>query len=73
MIVKILSGDDGEIRDNPVWCLIHPMDSDPSTLCQNEYFGEGQSSCTFELKEGKVKDLTCPSCLAFIRHIKKLK
>ncbi len=49
-IVKILSGDDFEERENPVWCLVDEKCGDSATFCSGEYFGYGASSCKYEVK-----------------------
>ena len=72
-VVKILTGDDYEERENPVWCLVRTICGDRATFCAGEYFGYGASSCTFEVKYVKENGITCPDCLEEIKRIKNLK
>lgn len=72
-VVKILTGDDYEERENPVWCLVIDSCGDKATFCENEYFGYGVSACTFEYKEVETGGITCPNCLAQIQLIKDIK
>ena len=71
-IVKILSGDDYEEKENPVWCLVSDICGDRATFCSNEYFGFGVSSCKYEIKTVNKNGVTCPDCLEKIKKIKSL-
>lgn len=72
-LVKILSSDDGEKRDNPVWCLVHVITGGNATLCGGEFFGEGESSCSYETKRTERGGITCEECLRIIKEIKSVK
>ena len=72
-IVKILSGDDLEERENPVWCLVVEKCGDSATFCSGEYFGYGASSCVYEYKLVESGGVTCPDCLNRILRIKEIK
>ena len=72
-IVKILSGDDYEVRENAVWCLSEESCGDSSTFCDNEYFGYGASSAEYEVKIVEKGGITCEKCLRKIKRIKELK
>lgn len=72
-LVKILSSDDGEVRIDPVWCLISPNPTGAQTLCQGEFFGYGESGCEYETKEVKKGGITCPRCIDHIKQIKAVK
>jgi len=71
-IVKILSGDDLEERENPVSCLVIERCGDKSTFCHGEYFGYGASACKFEFKTVEKGGITCPDCLKRIKAIKDI-
>jgi len=72
-LVKLLSDDDKEPYDDPKWCVVDPLNTDPATLCTGEYFGEGQSDCTYETKTVKRGGITCNRCLAKLRWAKGVK
>ena len=73
-LVKIFSDDDGITVDNPVWHLVDPTNKGgPASLCQAEYFGEGESACTYETKVVTRGGITCKSCLDDIKTIKAIK
>jgi len=74
-LVKILSSDDGEIRDkeNQVWCLVETVCGDSATFCQGEYFGFGASGCEFEVKTVERGGITCPRCIERIKTIKSVR
>ena len=71
-IVKILSGDDFEERENPVWCLVDEKCGDSATFCSGEYFGYGASSCKYKVKTVEKGGITCPDCLKRIKIIKDI-
>lgn len=62
-LVRILSSDDGEKRDDPVWCLVEPTSFGDATFCQGEFFGAGESCCEYKLKSVKRGGITCSRCL----------
>ena len=72
-LVKILSDDDDEPYENPVWHIIDLWNTDPATLCSGEYFGEGQSGCRYELKMRARGGVTCEECLRKARWLKSYK
>lgn len=71
-IVKILTGDDFEEREKPVWCLVTEICGDNATFCSGEYFGYGASSCKYEIKTVEKGGITCPDCLRRIKTIKEI-
>lgn len=77
-IVKLTTVDDWQSKesarhiDKPVWCLVVESCGDNATFCKNEYFGEGQSSCNYELKTVTKNGVTCPDCLKMISKIKSI-
>lgn len=74
-LVKILSDDNGEARENHLqyWHYIDTVCGDPCTLCESEFFGLGQSGCEYEVKQTKRGGITCPTCLRRINIIKAIK
>lgn len=72
-LVKILSDDSGEKRDNPVWCLSHEITGGNATLCGGEFYGEGESGCDYKIKSTEKGGITCEDCLRIIRKIKSVK
>jgi len=72
-LVKLLTDDDREVYHNPQWHIIDDFGSDPATLCTGEYFGEGQSECTYELKVVKRGGVTCQACLAKAKWLKSFR
>ena len=72
-LVKVISDDDGETIDEPVWHLVHPEASDPATLCTMEYFGYGQSDVVYEEKTVMRGGITCPNCIDFVKALKSVK
>lgn len=70
-LVKIISDDDGEKKDNPKWCLVDPCNEQGNAaLCTQEFFGDGESTCVYETKDGKI---TCPDCILILNIYKKIK
>ncbi len=69
-VVKIIADDDGTKIDNPVWHLSITKSGGNMTLCSGEFYGIGESSCTFKTKQGKI---TCPDCIAEIKFYKSIK
>lgn len=49
-LVKILSDDSGEPRFKKKWCLIQNITGE-ATLCEGEFFGSGESGCTYKKKQ----------------------
>lgn len=75
-LVKILSDDDGYPREKEeqVWHLVDPADeSGNSTLCEKEYFGLGESGCTYLVKKTARGGITCKKCLKSIKAYKSVK
>lgn len=73
-VVKILTDDLGEKRDKHLhhWHYV-VYKGGPQTLCQGEYFGEGESGCEFVVKKVKRGGITCPDCLSEIKGYKSVK
>jgi hypothetical protein len=73
-VVKILSDDGGEIRQSPVWCLVDPTNPQgSSTYCTKEFFGPGESGCTYKTKTVERGGISCPECLRYIKVMKAIK
>lgn len=68
-LVMLLTDDD-TIPVEPRWHWIDTNGSDPSTLCTQEYFGTGQSECTYKLKQVKRGGITCGDCMAILKEHK---
>jgi len=65
IVVKILSNDDGDLEEGRDWCLVDPCNlQGDATLCTAEFFGEGESRATYEVKRGKI---TCQKCVKIIK------
>lgn len=71
-VVKILSGDDYEERESPVWCYVTTVNGDSATLCHGEVFGFGVSACKYEVDIVEAGGITCPDCLEIIKKIKAI-
>lgn len=72
-VVKILFDDDGEKRDEPVWCLSEFVDGAPRTLCSGEVYGDGESSVIYKEKTVERGGITCDNCKSIINRIKSIK
>lgn len=74
-LVKIISDDQGQIRESHLqnWHFVIKDSGSNQTLCSGEYFGEGESSCEYELKTVKKGGVTCSDCLKKIKYIKSIK
>lgn len=74
-LVRILSDDDGEDKDDAnVWHLVDPCNEQgPAALCTQEFFGDGESACTFEEKNVARGGVTCSKCLKIVRTYKAVK
>jgi hypothetical protein len=70
-IVKFYIDPDGNKINNPKWCVVSDVGrTDSSDLCG------GTPLCDFDdydLKDGKLKDVTCPKCLDTVKWFKSLK
>lgn len=72
-LVKLITNDDGD-EEAPFWHLVDPAnDMGPATLCTGEFFGAGESSCTYEVKAVKRGGITCPNCLGKLRTYKAVR
>ncbi len=72
-LVKLLTNDDGQ-KQEPLWHLIDPAnETGPSTLCSGEFFGYGESSCTYELKSVKRGGITCLKCTGKLKTYKAVR
>lgn len=73
-LVMLLSDDDTDLYENPVWCLVDPANAGgPATLCTGEYFGLGESFCTYKRKSVKKGGITCPRCIAALKAYKSIR
>ena len=72
-LVKLLTDDDGYKIDKPKWHYVVTLTGDPATLCSGEFFGIGQSSCTYKEKTVERGGITCERCLKIIKEIKDIK
>jgi hypothetical protein len=73
-LVRIITDDDEFPKsDAHVWHLVDPTnDQGPAALCTREFFGLGESICTFETKKSE-RGITCPECIRKIKLIKAVK
>jgi len=72
-VVKIITDDYGEQKKNKnVWHLSILSCGDPCTLCEGEFYGMGQSNCTYKEKIVKSNGVTCIECLKHIDYFKRL-
>lgn len=74
-LVRIITNDDGEPTGNPFdWHLTDPCNRQgAATLCTGEFYGIGESACTYEVKEVLRGGITCKLCNEFIRTYKSVK
>jgi hypothetical protein len=72
-LVKILSDDDGEEIETPVWHLAASHCGDPSVLCTKEQYGFGQSDCVYKVKVVKRGGITCQECMKMLLEFKSVK
>lgn len=73
-VVKLLSDDDGATYNDPKWCLVDPGNGcGQATLCTGEYFGDGESNCTYEIKVVSRGGVTCQKCLRNLKLYKGIK
>jgi len=72
-LVKLLTDDDGYKIDKSKWHYVVTFTDDPTTLCSDEFFGIGQSSCTYKEKTVERGGITCERCLKIIKEIKDIK
>lgn len=72
-LVLMLTDDDGEAYDEPVWHIIDEYNTDPATLCSGEYFGVGQSNCEYKLKTVSRGGVTCKKCLNKAKWLKSFR
>lgn len=71
-LVKILTSYEGDKRINPKWHYVKEYAGGYATLCEGEYFGEGESACIYKIKIVE-RGITCPDCIAFIKELKAIK
>lgn len=69
-VVKITKDDDGEKIPYAKWCFVIEITGGNAAFCSGQFFGDGESSCEYETKEGKI---TCPECISLIKTIKQVK
>jgi len=72
-LVRMTKDDDGEIYENPKWCLVVIYAGGPQNFCQGALFGQGESGVEFTTKVSKRGGITCPECLKKIREIKAVR
>ena len=72
-LVKLITNDDGEKINSPVWHLVYITVGDRATLCTLECFGSGQSSLIYKTKSVDKGGITCPDCIEIIKKIKAVK
>lgn len=71
-VVKILTDNWGDKRENPKWHLAIEDAATMRTLCDGEAFGIGDSQAEYVTKEGKKGSVTCPECRAKIKWFKSI-
>ena len=75
ILVKILTDDDGNKKDNPKWCLSHNFGDARRTVCTGECFGYGEGIAIFETKELKRRGkhgITCSRCIEIIKFCQSI-
>lgn len=73
-LVKLITNDDGDETLDDSWHLVDPtMEQGPAVFCTAEFFGLGESSCTYEEKSVSKGGITCPHCLKKLRILKSVK
>lgn len=72
-VVKILTSNDGEDRESPVWCYVVFEAGVLRTLCEGEALGAGDSACKYESKPLIKGGITCTACIRKIRAFKSIK
>lgn len=69
-VVKITKDHCGEKIKHAKWCYIHEICGGDVAFCSGQYFGQGESSCEYTIKKGKI---TCPDCIEKIKEIKTIR
>ena len=74
-LVRIIHDDDGNLKpDHQDWHLVDPGNPQGNaTLCTSEFFGSGESACTFKIKQAKRGGITCRVCLQKLKIYKAVK
>lgn len=74
-LVRIITNDDGDETNNPLdWHLQDPCNwQGAATLCTGEFYGIGESACTYEEKHVIRGGITCKQCLKAIKGYKSVK
>ena len=73
LLVKIISDDDGEAIDKPVWHLSTDACSGNTVLCTGEVFGFGEGDAVYKTKEVERGGITCEHCLTSLKWFKSIK
>ena len=74
-LVRILSDDDGELREkkDQYWHLVEVIAGSNGTFCEAEFFGEAESCCKYETKRVNRVGITCPKCLSRLKWCKAVR
>ena len=72
-LVKMLTNDDGDKIEHPVWCMVQHFGDARRTVCGGECFGEGESTATFKVKTFVKGGITCHICKEHIKWFKSIK
>lgn len=72
-LVRINRDEDGELTGRKVWCLVDPSNEQgPAAFCTQEFFGPGESSCEYEVKE-QLGGITCEHCIEKLKILKAVR
>lgn len=72
-LVKIYKNDDGDEIEKPLWHLAVTVTGGDNVLCTGEFYGMGESSVVYDIKEGTMHDITCEDCKQIIKDFKAIK
>jgi hypothetical protein len=75
-LVRYITDDDGcTHRDSHLWHLVNPTypAGGEASLCEQEYFGIGESTLEYETKTATRGGITCPDCLGNLKAYKAVK
>lgn len=72
-LVKLLTHDDGEPVESPVWHLSDQYGDSARTLCSGEAYGIGESSSEYEYASGFGRDITCDRCRRILKTHQEIK
>ena len=71
-LVKIKTDEDG-VKQPPFWHFVVTVAGSEHSLCENQVFGEGEGTATFETKVVPRGGVTCPECKRIIKMFKAIR